>query len=131
MDTVVKAISAALVAVVLIVILSKNSKDIALVLTVSVCVMITMLAITNIAPVIEFVQRLEQINDINSEIVDILLKCVGISVIAEIAALICTDAGQAALGKALQLLGTAVVLYLSLPIFSSLLDLIEDIIHAI
>ena len=42
--------------------------------------------------------------------------------------MICTDAGNASLTKAIQLLGGAVILYLSVPMFSALMDLIQKIV---
>lgn len=131
MDTIIKAIGATLIAVILGIIISKQGKDFTLLLTASVCTMVAAAAIMHLTPVMEFIQRLEQIGDLNNEVIGVLLKCVGISVVTEIAALICVDAGQSAMGKALQLLGTAVILCLSVPIFSSLLDLVEDILQAI
>lgn len=59
----------------------------------------------------------------------ILLKAVGIGLVSEIAGLVCTDAGNGSLGKALQMLGSAVILYLSLPIFTAILELIREILR--
>jgi hypothetical protein len=54
------------------------------------------------------------------------MKYVGIVLLAEIIGHICTDAGNAALGKTVQLLATTAVLWLSLPLFSKLMELIEQ-----
>lgn len=59
----------------------------------------------------------------------ILLKAVGIGLVSEIAGLVCTDAGNGSLGKTLQMLGSAVILYLSLPIFTAMLELIREILR--
>ena len=131
MDTIIKAIGATLIAVILGLVLSKHGKDFTLLLTITVCTAVAAAAIIHLSPVLDFIQRLEQLGNLDIEIIGILLKCVGISVVSEIAALICSDAGQAAMGKGLQLLGTAVVLCLSVPIFNSLIDLVEDILQAI
>lgn len=42
--------------------------------------------------------------------------------------MVCTDAGNASLGKAVQLLGTAVILWLSLPLFKALVELLQSIL---
>ena len=57
----------------------------------------------------------------------ILLKVVGIGLVGEIANLICCDTGNAALGKMLQILSTAVILRLSVPLLEQLLGLLEQI----
>jgi stage III sporulation protein AD len=73
-------------------------------------------------------QRLQKIGALNQELLNILLKIVGICFTAEIAGLICEDSGNGALGKALQFLASAVILYLSLPLLSKLLDIVEGML---
>jgi stage III sporulation protein AD len=131
MDTIIKVIGATLVAVIIGIVLSGQGKDFVLILTIAICGMTATVAVINLKPVIEFIRQLEQIGKLNTEAINILLKCIGISIVTEIAALICVDAGQSAMGKALQFLGTAVILCLSVPVFSGLLELVEDILHAI
>ena len=46
----------------------------------------------------------------------------------EITSLICTDAGNAALGKSVQILATCGILWLSIPLFTSLIDLLNKIL---
>ena len=61
----------------------------------------------------------------------ILLKAVGIGLVSEIAALVCADAGNSSLGKTVQLLGSAVILWLSLPLFTMLIELLQRIMGAL
>ena len=63
--------------------------------------------------------------------VKILLKAVGEGLVSEVGALLCTDSGNGSLGKLLQLLGSAVVLWLSLPLFTMLLELIQELLGGI
>ena len=60
--------------------------------------------------------------------VEILMKSTGIGIITEIANLVCKDAGNESMGKSMQLLGTAVILYLSLPLFQTLIELLQKIL---
>ena len=77
---------------------------------------------------IYFTNALERVSAVLCGIFLLVIVGVGIYIISEIAALICTDAGNAALGKTLQFLSTALILYMSLPMFSQLLSLIESIL---
>ena len=131
MDIVIKAIGATLISIILGLVLSRQGNDFTILLTIMVCVMVATTAVVYLSPVLEFIQRVEQIGKLDIEMIGVLLKCVGISIVTEIAALICIDAGQSALGKGLQLLGTAVVLCLSVPVLTSLMDLVEEILQAI
>jgi hypothetical protein len=56
---------------------------------------------------------------------------IGIGILSEISALICADAGNSSLGKALQILGGTAMLWLSLPVFRTLVDLIRSILGAL
>lgn len=120
-----KAAAAVLVAVVLI--LALGRKDLGLVLGIAACAMVSLAALEYLEPVTELFDTLETLGDLESGMISILLKSVGIGVLTEIAAMVCTDSGNGSLGKALQLLGTAVILWISLPLFTALLDLIQEI----
>ena len=90
--------------------------------------MILVMAMDFWSPVADFLDTLESIGNLNGEMVSSLLKVVGIGILTEIAALICSDAGTASLGKALQFLGSTVILWLCIPMFQALLELIQDIL---
>ena len=55
-------------------------------------------------------------------------EAVGIGLICEITAVVCHDSGNDSLGKMLQIIGSAVILWLSLPVFRALIDLIQSIL---
>lgn len=131
MDIFLKASAGILIAVVLCLVLSKQGKDIAILLTIAVCCMVVTAAATYLQPLIDFFRQLRTIGQLDPNMLNILLKVVGIGLLAEITGLICCDAGSSALGKTLQILTTAVILWLSLPLFSELIELIDTILGAI
>lgn len=128
MDLFWKASAAVLLTAVLTLALKKQEKDIALLLTIAVCAMAAAAAVSYLEPVLDFLGRLEELGDLQGDMLGILLKAVGIGMIAEIAGLICADSGNGSLGKMLQMLGSCVILWLSLPIFSALMDMIQHIL---
>lgn len=121
-------IAGAMLTVILGIALSKQGKDISLVLTMVVVAMILLAAASYFTPVMDFIQRLQSISHLDTAFGQVLLKAVGIGLVTEIAVLICNDSGNAAMGKALQLASTILVLWLSLPLMESLLDLVEGIL---
>ena len=131
MGTFFQAAAAVLVASVLALCIAKQGKELASLLTIAVCAMVTLAAITFLKPVLEFLRELESIGKLNGDIVQILFKVVGIGLVSEIAAMICADTGNTSMGKALQILGSAVILWLSIPVFQALLDLIQQILGGI
>ena len=131
MDIFLKAVACVLITVVLCLVLAKQGKDISLVITIAVCCMIVTAAISYLRPVVDFIQRLESLGQLNSGMLEILLKAVGIGLLAEIAGLICSDAGNSSLGKALQLLASAAILWLAIPLLNELIELIKRILEAV
>lgn len=123
--------AAVLLTVILCLALGKQGKEMGLLLTLAVCCIIGTLAIGYLRPVMEFVHQLQSIGQLDSGMLEILLKVVGIGMIGEIVSMICADAGNAALGKSLQLLSTAVILWLSLPLLTQLLELMQQILGGI
>ena len=131
MDVFIKAAGGVLIALVLYLILAKQGKDFSLLLTVAVCCMVAGAAMTYLEPVIVFFKKLQALGQIDTEMLTIILRAVGIGLLSEITCLICTDAGNAALGKTLQLLASAVILWMSVPLFNSLITLVEEVLGSV
>lgn len=128
MDIFFKVIAGVLITSVLCMVLSRQGKEISVLLVILVCCMIATIAMQYLESVIDFFRELQSLTRLDSQLLQILLKVVGISLIGELATLICNDAGNAALGKALQMLSGILVLWLSLPLLRSLLSLINGIL---
>ena len=124
-----KCAGAALIGVVLV--LTLGRKEMGLALSAAVCAMIALAAAEYLEPVLDLLRRLEELGQLDSAMIGILLKCVGIGLITEIAEMVCTDSGNGSMAKALQLLGTAATLFLAVPLFDGLLTLIQEILEGL
>ena len=131
MERYIQVVAGAIIAVILGIALSKYSKDMPVVLSILVCCMVLVVTFAYMEPILDFLQELKTLGQLNSEMMEILLKAVGIGLVAEIAGLICEDAGNKALGKAIQMLASVVVLWLSIPLMQSLLEMVEKIMEEI
>ena len=121
-----KIVSLVLLTVVLGLAVGKTEKDISAVLgMVSLCIA-ACAAVTVLEPVLDYLVELRRVFNLPDELVSTLLKAVGIALTAELSAAVCTDAGSASLGKILQILGGAVVLSLSIPMFRTLMTIIKE-----
>ena len=126
MSEFLKTVSLVLLTVVLGLSVGKTEKDISAVLgMVSLCIA-ACAAVTVLEPVLDYLVELRRVFNLPDELVSTLLKAVGIALMAELSAAVCTDAGSASLGKILQILGGAVVLSLSIPMFRTLMTIIEE-----
>lgn len=117
-----------MITVVLYLFLQKQNKDIAVLVSLAACCVIMAFAGFYLDAVISFISELKVIGNLNSTFLSVLLKAVGIGLIAEIAALICADAGNAALGKTIHIMAVGAILWTALPLLSGLVDLIHQIL---
>ena len=131
MNTFLQVLAAVMVAVVLGLALSKQSKDMHMLLGVAVCCLVLVAALSYLEPVVAFVNSLRMIGNLDEETFSIMLKAIGVGIIAQIASLICTDSGNSAMGKTVQILASAVILWLSLPLMRALLELIQKVVGEI
>ena len=126
-----KAIAIAMIGMIVRMLLSKQNKEISFALSVIVCCIVLIAAMTYTKPVVDLLSRLESLGHLDPETIRILLNALGIIVLSELVALLCKDSGNTALGNCVQLLGTAVILRLSIPMLNSILDTIEEILSAL
>ena len=128
MELYFKGAAGILLAAVLGLALQKQEKDLSAVLTAAVIAMAAVLMLRLLEPVLELLRQLEQVGNLRSDALELLLKAADIGLTAEVAGLVCADAGNAALAKMLRLLGTAAILCLSVPMFTALLECITEMV---
>lgn len=128
MDLFLQAAAAVLLALILILTLNKQSKELSVLLSLAVCVMVALIAISFLKPVIDFLHQLETLSQLDNGMLEILLKVVGIGLLGQLSTLICEDSGNSAMGKALQVLTSAVILWLAVPLLQELVALVKEIL---
>lgn len=131
MDIFVKASAFVLIVTILYQMVSGRNKEIGTLLVVAGCAAVFVVAVKYIDPVFAFIIRLQELGNLNTQMMEILLKSVGIGLLAEISVLVCNDMGSSSMGKTLQILATAIILWISLPLLESLLDLIGEILERV
>lgn len=131
MDVFVKSVAGILITVLATLILSKKEKDFSILLVICVCCMIAAVSLGYLKEIIQFIRVLQQKGNLDSDLIGVLLKSVGIGILTEITCMICTDSGNSALGKVIQFLSSSVILWLSIPLFTQLLELIESVLGAV
>ena len=97
-------------------------------LSITVCCMVLCIGLRYLEPVLDLIRQLRDRTQIAPEYITILLKVLGIGLIGEIAALICADAGNSALAKAVQMISSIVILWLSVPLFESLIEIVQEVL---
>ena len=128
MDDFWKTTAFVLLTVILSLSLDKTERDISAVMGIVALCIAACAAVTILEPVLNYLVELQRLFHLPDDLISILLKAVGIALVAELSASICADAGNASLGKMLQILGGAAVLTLSVPMFRTLMTIIKEMI---
>lgn len=128
MELFIKTCGGVLLSVILILSLGSRSKDLSMVLGIAVCCMAAIAAMEYLKPVINFIVQLESLGGLDHSLIRILLKVTGIGLVCEIGALVCSDGGSSSLGKTIRILGSAAILWLSLPLYAMLVELLQRIL---
>jgi len=131
MNDFVKAAAIALISVILCQVLAKQNKDISSLLCLAACALIAIVAMQYIHPMIDFFRRLKVIGQLDPELFGILIKAVGVGILSEITEMVCVDSGNSAVGKSLHILAIAVIIWLSLPLLNTFIQMIENVLEAL
>ena len=128
MELYMRSAALVLLAVILTLVISRQSRDMSILLSLGVCVIVMISCVSFLSPIIEFIRELRRIGELEQAFLGILLKCVGVGLLSELAALICADAGENAMGKSLQILSGIVIVWLSLPLMKQVIVLLEEVL---
>lgn len=128
MTVYIQAVAGALIAAILCCVLSRQGKELSVLLSAAVCCMVLAAAFGYFKPILEYMTALRETAQLDWDIFQAILKAVGIALTAQVASLICADSGNASIGKAVELLGTGAILWLSLPLMTRLLELVEQMV---
>ena len=128
MDDFLRVVGFVLLSVVLAAVLKEWKSSVGILLITAVCTLIALGVLGYWVQIRSFLLRLQSISGVEASLLQTLIKVLGISLIAEIASLICQDSGNGALSKVLGIFASVVIFVLSIPILESFLKLIEGIL---
>lgn len=128
MEEVFKIVSFAIVSIVLIILLKQQKPEIALLLTIVVAVSILFIAVDKLSGIFELLETLVAKSGINKNFLSIILKITIIAYIVEFGKNICVDAGQSSIATKLEMAGKVIIVCLSLPIISSLVNILTGLV---
>ena len=128
MDELVKIIGIGLISLIIIIIMKQYRPDFAIYVSLVAGVLIFSIAMGKFSTIIDLLQSISNKAGINSDFLNILLKITGISFLAEFAVSICKDSGESAIASKIELGSKAIIMSMSLPIISNLLDIILKIL---
>ena len=128
---VVKIIGIALVSVIIIIILKQYKPEFAIYISILAGILILLLVMDKLTGIINLLQSLASKASINSTFLVLLIKITGIAFLSEFAVSICKDSGEAAIASKIEVGTKIIIIAMSIPIISSLLEIILQILKLV
>lgn len=126
--TIFKVVIFGIISSILAIILKEQKTDFAFLVTLIASILICIFVFVEIKPIFELVNELVQKSGINMEYMKIILKLVGVSYIVEFGKNVCLDSGQSSIASKIEMAGKVVIVSLSIPVITSLVELISGVI---
>lgn len=125
---VIKIIGIGLLALIIIIILKQYKPEFVIYVSLIAGALILFLIMDKLTGIVEILSNLSSKAGINNQFLGILLKITGIAFLTEFAVSICNDSGETAIANKIDLGGKIIIIAISIPIISSLLELIIKIL---
>jgi len=117
-----------LIAAILSMTLKQEKPEMAMFIGIAAGVVILVLLIGEIRDVIIFIQRLAARANVNFMYISTILQVVGIALISEFGSQVCKDAGENGIASKIELGGKIIILILTIPILTALMEVVIDIL---
>ncbi len=128
MTILIKIAAIAVAGTVLGLVIKKNSPEMSLMLTISLAMIALYLAFDTIKGVTDFIASLAETAQLSPAVLSIVFKTIGISIITKLSSDVCRDAGQSSVASGVELAGAFAALYISLPLFKTVMSMIEALV---
>ena len=112
----------------MIILIKQYKPEFAIYISLLAGVIILIMLVDKLAGIVNLIQSISQKANINSQFLSILIKITGIAFLSEFAVSICKDSGEGAIANKVELGSKIIIISMSIPIISSLLEIILKIL---
>lgn len=128
MDIIFKIIAVGLITCVATLIVKPIRSDFSIIIAIVGGLIILFMIINYLTDVFNTFKSIIDFTNLNSNIYSLLLKIIGIGYLVEFTAGLCSDTGNNSLGDKVLLGGKIVIMVMALPIITSILDIIMELL---
>ena len=125
---IVKIIGIGLIALIIIIIVRQYKPEFTLYVSLLAGALILFFMMDKIGGIINLLTTLSNKTAINNEFLTLLIKITGIAFLTEFAVSICKDTGESAIASKIDMGGKVIIVSMSIPIISSLLETVVEIL---
>ena len=111
-----------------IIIVKQYRPEFAIYISIIAGILILMLSIQKMEGIITLIQSISEKSGVNGNFLSIILKITGIAILSEFAISICKDSGESAIASKVEIGSKVIIIWMSIPIISSLLELMVNIL---
>ncbi len=95
-------------------------------ISLAACVLILFLGVNKLEVIVASLGKIQAYLSFSEAYIQLLLKIVGITYVAELASELCRDAGYGTVANQVEMVGKLTILTMSMPVLLSLLDTIHE-----
>lgn len=128
MDEIIKIVAIGLISLVIIIILKQYKPEFAIYISIITGLIIIYMVINRLEGIINLLKTISNKSGINNQFLELLLRITGIAFLAEFAINLCKDTGENAIASKIEIGSKVVIVSMSIPIISSLLEIISKLI---
>ncbi len=125
---IVKIIGVGLIALIIIVIVRQYKPEFTLYVSLLAGAIILIFVMDKLTEIIDLLEALSNKTAVNNEFLKLLIKITGIAFLTEFAVSICKDTGESAIANKVDMGGKVIIVSMSIPIISSLLETIIEVL---
>ena len=125
---IIKIIGIGLVSLIIIILLKQYKPEFAMYISLLAGILIITLIIDKLTGIVSLIQSISEKANINSQFLSLLIKITGIAFLSEFAVSLCKDSGEGAIASKIELGSKIIIISMSIPIISSLLEIILEIL---
>lgn len=125
---IIKIIGIALIALIIIIMLKQYRPEYAIFISILTGVLILFLVMDRLTGIINLIQSIQDKFSINTQFIALLIKITGIAFLSEFAVSVCKDSGEAAIASKIEIGSKIIIISMSIPIISNLLEIILKIL---
>ncbi len=126
---VISVVALCIMATVICKVLERDNKEISVLIGVFVAGYILLMVVISFSDISDTIDTLFSKASISEEYIEILFKAVGISYVTQLGCDCCRDSGENAMCTGVELFGKITILLISLPIYSAVISLIEELLN--
>ena len=125
---IIKIVGIGLISLIVAVIVKQYKPEFAIYISLAAGVIILAMAIDKLTEIIRLLTNLASRTSVNGKFIKLLIKITGIALLTEFAVSICKDAGESAIASKIDISGKIIIVAVSIPIISSLLETVTKVL---